>query len=311
MSDGLYAVWAKGRWDGNNHLSWALRARDLSYSAAEAAIPTDKATDRLLLDPEDQLHTEYIILPMGEAPPDEWEMTESDWLTDTNPAYLLWHARSRSLRKQCLHICACWATVRDLLVSENSRAALESLERVAEANPTYDTVKSVYDVFHAIGADEKSRAWHAQSPLDADEIRILAADLATGVTFDDGTWREYEEWHRFGAELARSGDGEAWNALGRNLCGLVRCVYGNPFRPTPVVAPAWLAWNGGTVRKLAESAYTERTLPEGTLNVVRLALLADALEDAGCTERDLLGHLRPPGPHVRGCWAVDLVLAKE
>jgi hypothetical protein len=42
-----------------------------------------------------------------------------------------------------------------------------------------------------------------------------------------------------------------------------------------------------------------------------LARLADALEDAGCTDPELLGHLRSPGPHVRGCWAVDLVLGKE
>jgi hypothetical protein len=38
---------------------------------------------------------------------------------------------------------------------------------------------------------------------------------------------------------------------------------------------------------------------------------ADALEDAGCTDSDLLGHLRSPGPHVRGCWTVDLVLGKS
>jgi hypothetical protein len=37
---------------------------------------------------------------------------------------------------------------------------------------------------------------------------------------------------------------------------------------------------------------------------------ADALEDAGCTDADLLGHLHGPWPHVRGCWAVDLVLGK-
>jgi hypothetical protein len=42
-----------------------------------------------------------------------------------------------------------------------------------------------------------------------------------------------------------------------------------------------------------------------------LALLADALEDAGCIDADLLGHLREPGPHVLGCWAVDLVLGKS
>jgi hypothetical protein len=43
----------------------------------------------------------------------------------------------------------------------------------------------------------------------------------------------------------------------------------------------------------------------------RLPVLADALEDAGCADADLLGHLRGPGPHVRGCWAVDLILGKS
>ncbi len=43
----------------------------------------------------------------------------------------------------------------------------------------------------------------------------------------------------------------------------------------------------------------------------RLPLLADALEDAGCTDAELLGHLRGLGVHVRGCWAVDLLTGKE
>jgi hypothetical protein len=58
-------------------------------------------------------------------------------------------------------------------------------------------------------------------------------------------------------------------------------------------------------------AYEERQLPEGTLDSARLAVLADTLEDAGCTHAELLGHLRGPGPHVRGCWAVDLVMGKQ
>jgi hypothetical protein len=65
------------------------------------------------------------------------------------------------------------------------------------------------------------------------------------------------------------------------------------------------------MRRIAEEAYEDRRLPEGTLDPARLSLLADALEDAGCTHAELLGHLRSPGPHVRGCWAVDLVLGKE
>ena len=76
------------------------------------------------------------------------------------------------------------------------------------------------------------------------------------------------------------------------------------------VDSVWLAWRDCTVPQLARAAY-DRRLPEGTLDPSRLILLADALEDAGCTDAELLGHLRSPGPHVRGCWAVDLVLGKR
>jgi hypothetical protein len=61
---------------------------------------------------------------------------------------------------------------------------------------------------------------------------------------------------------------------------------------------------------LAQAAYEQRELPAGTLDIARIAILSDALEDAGCTDAELLGHLRGPGPHVRGCWAVDLLLGK-
>jgi hypothetical protein len=65
------------------------------------------------------------------------------------------------------------------------------------------------------------------------------------------------------------------------------------------------------VSHLTRGVYEERRLPEGTLDPARLPLLADALEDAACTDADLLGHLRGPRPHVRGCWAVDVVLGKS
>jgi hypothetical protein len=65
------------------------------------------------------------------------------------------------------------------------------------------------------------------------------------------------------------------------------------------------------VLALAQATYDGRTLPAGTLEPDRLAVLADALEDAGCTDAAILGHLRGPGPHVRGCWALDLILGKS
>ena len=67
---------------------------------------------------------------------------------------------------------------------------------------------------------------------------------------------------------------------------------------------------GQNGRVLAKAVYDERSLPSGTLETDRLGILADALEDAGCTDATILEHLRGPGPHVRGCFVVDLMLGK-
>ncbi len=92
---------------------------------------------------------------------------------------------------------------------------------------------------------------------------------------------------------------------------MLRCILGNPFRPPPPLAPSALSWNGGSVLLLAEDAYEQRALPANTLDPDRLVILADALEEAGCTHAEVLGHLRGPGPHVRGCWVIDVLLGKE
>jgi hypothetical protein len=83
---------------------------------------------------------------------------------------------------------------------------------------------------------------------------------------------------------------------------LVRDLF-SPFRPPPTIAPSVLTWHGGAARRVAESIYEARRFED-------LPVLADLLEEAGCTDADLLGHLRGPGPHVLGCWALDSVLGK-
>jgi hypothetical protein len=83
---------------------------------------------------------------------------------------------------------------------------------------------------------------------------------------------------------------------------LVRDIFGNPFRPV-TVDPSWVQWKDGTVVQLARSIYDDRRFTD-------LPILADGLEDSGCTDRDILGHCRSGGDHVRGCWPVDLVLGK-
>ena len=65
-----------------------------------------------------------------------------------------------------------------------------------------------------------------------------------------------------------------------------------------------LKWNGGCVVKVAAAIYDERAFD-------RMPILADALEDAGCDNADILNHCREPGEHVRGCWVLDLLLGKK
>jgi hypothetical protein len=81
---------------------------------------------------------------------------------------------------------------------------------------------------------------------------------------------------------------------------LLRDIFGNPFRRVSF-APAWRT---APARKLAQAIYDERAFD-------RLPILADALEEAGCTDAEVLAHCRGGGEHVRGCWPVDLVLGKE
>jgi hypothetical protein len=84
---------------------------------------------------------------------------------------------------------------------------------------------------------------------------------------------------------------------------MLRCLFGNPFRPATIDS-AWLSADSSSVPRLARAIYYDRAFEH-------LAVLADALEEAGCTDAELLGHLRQPGPHVRGCWALDLLLGHE
>jgi hypothetical protein len=84
---------------------------------------------------------------------------------------------------------------------------------------------------------------------------------------------------------------------------LLRDIIGNPFRPVRVDR-SWLTWNERTVPKIAQSIYDDRRFED-------LPILADSLEEAGCTDEQVLEHCRGPSLHVRGCWVVDLILGKS
>jgi hypothetical protein len=84
--------------------------------------------------------------------------------------------------------------------------------------------------------------------------------------------------------------------------GLLRDIFSNPFRPA-ALDPSWLTRHGGLLVSMAQKMYE-------SCDFTDLPILADALEEAGCANTDMLAHCRQPGDHVRGCWVVDLLLGK-
>jgi hypothetical protein len=115
----------------------------------------------------------------------------------------------------------------------------------------------------------------------------------------------YQESRKKSFPIYRS----AYCAAKRAEARLARCVFGNPFRPLPSAAP-WLARGGDDLRALAEAVYTKRRLPQGTFDPGRIRELLRALKAADCSDPAILTHLRGPGPHVRGCFAIDAILGK-
>jgi len=115
-------------------------------------------------------------------------------------------------------------------------------------------------------------------------------------------WRltQYHEPMFTTVTVALQGFSAKKKAIQRGRTRLLREIFGNPFRPI-AVDPSWLT---PTVLQFANHIYDDR-------DFAQMPILADALQDAGCEDTELLAHCRGPGPHVRGCWVVDLVLGKE
>jgi hypothetical protein len=235
---------------------------------------------------------------------------EAEWLACTDPTPMLEYLRGKaSDRRLRLFACACVRRAWRML-TDTGRQAVEAAEAYADGTigrePLGAARRAAYEpVADAIAA--ANMTWALGTPLSPPEA---AADAALGACDDMGSdsGRYYTSLHaadRAQAALGRTGGECATQAA------LLRDVLGNPFRPSPLTPPSVLAWNDGTVRRIADGIYDERRIPDGTLDPARLAILADALLDAGADDEELIAHCRGAGPHVRGCWAVDLILGKS
>jgi hypothetical protein len=234
-------------------------------------------------------------------------MNEAGWLACENPGpMLVWLGRAASARKLRLFACACCRRVGHLLNDRGAHAALATAERFADGL-VGDGERSA--ARRAAQQASQTRAVTNQPPTFPRWERRVASAIYYATAAD--AWEGAYKARQLAAEALfwRAGgfDTPDWQAVEpaerRAQTELLRDLFGPlPFRAV-AIDPAWLAWGGGTVVKLAAAAYDERAFD-------RLPILADALEEAGCADEAVLAHLRGPGPHVRGCWALDLLLGK-
>jgi hypothetical protein len=234
-------------------------------------------------------------------------MDEAEWLAATDPGPMLEALRGKvSDRKLRLFVCACCRHVLQGVPNRSGEAAALKAEQFSEGLATQDELRAAARTLDEDNSDNSSVLLPFHFACDMESTAHRVAWFTAAHAADALAAASYEE-HSLGVHIRWT---PTWATARAVQASLLRDIIGNPFRSRPVLAPSLLAWRDGLLVRLAESVYENRVLPSGHFDRDRVAVLADALEDAGCQDAQILSHLRGEGPHVRGCWCVDLFLGK-
>jgi hypothetical protein len=229
-------------------------------------------------------------------------MTEAEWLNCTDPQPMLEFLKGKaSDRKLRLFAVACCRRIWHMLSDERSRRAVEIAELFADGLVREsDRCAAEFGAFHAyrgaggnpigLGGYAAPSAAHSCISKDASFAHAAASDTTEAVATEDGyasgDWSLEDYLQSERKEKAA-------------LCVLLRDIFANPHRPVSINA----AWLTPPVTSAKHAIYSDRVFD-------LMPALADALEQAGCHDPDILAHCRCGGEHVRGCWLLDLLLGK-
>lgn len=211
-------------------------------------------------------------------------MTEKEWLECNDPRKILDFLRDKaSERKLRLFACACVRRRWSMFEDNRSDRAIEATERYADSRIRKYRWRRVMQGWQDEASPLIQNLFNLDGFLSARAISVLEIESAR---MPHAYWSGGEAKER------------------RNQADSLRDIFGPlPFRPV-TADPTWLDWNDSTIPKLVQVIYDDRAFD-------RLPILADALEDAGCDNQEILAHCREPIEHVRGCWLLDLLLGKS
>jgi len=223
-------------------------------------------------------------------------MAVGEWEGATNPRRMLSSASGlitdRKLRLLAVAFCR---RILHLVTEKTQRDHLEIAERCADSELPLERLKDLY-------AHADYTSFHmGKAPVawTAEEYALGALGDVVNPNSSDAAYdtRSRVEDALQSSTQPNSGDKTQEYAV---QVVIIRDIIGDPFE-THTLDPAWLT---STVVALARQMYESRDFET-------MPILADALEDAGCDDAEILNHCRGPGPHVRGCWVVDLILGKK
>jgi hypothetical protein len=253
-------------------------------------------------------------------------MTEAEWLACDEPKalvrYLIGTDAPRvqdveefpdcrtSDRKLRLFACACYHHIRHLLPHPEARAAVEVAQRFADGEVGFakfvQTEARIRELSLALEGQWRASQGAERVALQPTHAALALAwqclwDLAPKAAYYAPYTAQFYFAHITEPDAPNDPvHGSTGRTEARAQCTLLRDIFGNPFRPV-AFDPAWRTDTAVALARQMYDSWDSGAMP----------ILADALQEAGCDSDEVLGHCRGPGPHVRGCWVVDLVLGKE
>lgn len=259
-------------------------------------------------------------------------MNSTEWAKSHTPEVMLNFIRvEASRRKLRLFTTACCRRSWTVLTDARSRAALDTIESYVDSEASDLELKESSDAAELAFRSQRLRVLTSMVGSDIAKQAIQTPSGLFGLIDINAARAAYDAADSDPACMAASA---AWSATGSDLelqdagyelvdtainraneaavfasdttseeaiqAELLRDIFGDPFRELALDSQ----WATQTVIAIAKEMYSSRDF--GAIRT-----LADALEAAGCGDVDILEHCRSRGPHVRGCWVVDLILGKR